>query len=263
MSRQNMKSGNDIAKVLETKKTELMELEKDIKKMEPEEKVAAEVKMERLVGMISSLESAVSILEQKNVSVQEEDAFTHGLDGFLQEKENAVSKARKAVIECQEKMAVLKEDLDKAMLDGNYAAIETLTAELDSEQRKLPYLKESFERIQQIKAIPDGAVKEEWLKICDHYQEEWDIRVETVKALAMEYKKACNDLQKLNDKLFQIRKHLERIGEANGCSDYLAKSVIASRSNKENVYILNSSDASFLARILGVDDFIYGGRHAI
>lgn len=263
MSRQSMKAENDIAKALETKKAELKELEKTIKTMSPWEKAEAELKMERLAELIGSLESAVGILEQETVSVPEEDVLTHGLDGYLEEKENAVSIARDAVIECQEKLGIIQRDLDQAVIDGNYAAIETLTAELDSEKRKLPYLKESYGRIQQMKAIPDGAVKAEWLKICDQYQEEWDIRVETVKALAMEYKKACNDLQNLRDTLFRIRGRLQSIGHENGCSDFIQTSVIAARSNKQNANILEKDDVSFLCRILGMNDWISGGRNAI
>lgn len=61
-------------------------------------------------------------------------------------------------------------------------------------KERLKYVQQMKERTEALRTFPDGAIWEEWEKVCEEKREDWNALLQRIRMLADEYRSACNEL---------------------------------------------------------------------
>lgn len=242
---------NDRIRKLKEKKEELVAKRET---MAPEELRPADITIRRYESLISSMEKSVAILSFPKPESSEIGVLTNVLDKYISANSETISRANKMVTDCENAIESLTGEIDKAMLSGSGEELDVLTAKLDAEKRKLPYLQESLARLKQGAVIPKGAVKHEWEQICEEYLPEWVARMATIRALAEAYEDEVDELIRLRDKLLNARNVIQATGKKYGCPDNITGPCLTAGLKEQDIPSISREAGTRLSMaILGVN----------
>ncbi len=68
------------------------------------------------------------------------------------------------------------------------------------------------ERTEALRIFPDGAIGEEWEKVCEVKRGDWNALLQRIRMLADEHRNACNELVAMNDTMRNARRQMAQIG---------------------------------------------------
>lgn len=145
--------------------------------------------------------------------------FTESLDIAVAARKKRVNQAKEKVDDAESKQREIDNNLQEAKNSGDVERIIVLTDQLEDAKKVTQCFKELLSKEEQTKALSAGASLAAWEKVCDVYGYEWRNRLQAVLLAAQLYHENLQQLNELNNNLWQVRKNIQNIGEQNGDPD--------------------------------------------
>lgn len=200
--------------------------EQKVKLEEIRRKQVAEKNPDKLVELnrtAAGIENVIAALEHTNkVASYEPPAPTDmeilltGVNVYIKKKQEKVQKVQEDINKALKEQREVEVSLQAAVESGDADEVIKLSKQRDGISEKLKYLNQMKEKTVALRTFPEGAIEDEWERVCIAKQEEWEALVLRTEVLANEYRRACDELLGMNDFLKNVRAAMRRIGEQNG-----------------------------------------------
>lgn len=193
----------------------------EVKKMQATEKNLDKlVELKRtaagIENVIAALENTYKVASYEPPAPTDMEILLSGVNAYIKKKQEKVKKVQNDIDKALKEQREVEASLHAAVESGNADEVIKLSKQRDSISEKLKYLHQMKEQTAALRTFPEGAIEDEWEKVCAVKQEEWDTLVLRTEVLANEYRKACDELLGMNDFLKNVRTTMRRIGEQNG-----------------------------------------------
>ena len=126
---------------------------------------------------------------------------------------------RAKVDDAETKQREIEQNLQEAKALGEVDNIIALTDQLEDAKKVVQCLKELLSEEEQRVALSAGDSLAAWEKVCEVYGYEWRNRLQAILLAAQIYHENLQQLNELNNYLWQVRKNIQNIGERNGDPD--------------------------------------------
>ena len=159
-------------------------------------------------SLLDSLKAALRIQQEAEKEPDEYDILMSGLRKYVSQKEEKVTKIEKQIEDQEEQLRKAEEGLLKATDDADLMGMSRFGKERDDLKRMIEYAQPGLTAARSSRTFPEGAVLQEWQKVCDDSREEWDQAVEDVKTMRESYLAAVGKLMRLHDLLMRVRRSM-------------------------------------------------------
>ena len=197
------------SKLEEVKK--MQATEKDLDKLVELKRTAAGIE-----NVIAALENTYKVASYVPPAPTDMEILLSGVNAYVKKKQEKVQKVQADIDKAQTEQRAVEASLQAAVESGDADKVIELSKQRDGISEKLKYLHQMKEQTAALRTFPAGSIEAEWEKVCLEKQEEWDSLVLRTEVLANEYRKACDELLRMNDFLKNVRAAMRRIGEQNG-----------------------------------------------
>ena len=126
-----------------------------------------------------------------------------------------MQKVQDSLLQTQREIRETEDFLARATETGDIDGTVTHSKKLDELKERLKYVQQMKERTEALRTFPDGAIWEEWEKVCEEKREDWNALLQRIRMLADEYRSACNELMAMNDTMRNARRQMAQIGKEN------------------------------------------------
>ena len=171
------------------------------------------------IELVDILTDAANLNKEYANSFQDIGYFTEPLNNAIAAREERISKARTKIDDAEIKKMEIEQNLQEAKALGEVENIIALTDQLEDAKKVVQCLKELLSEEEQRVALSAGDSLAAWEKVCEVYGYEWRNRLQAILLAAQIYHENLQQLNELNNYLWQIRKNIQNIGERNGDPD--------------------------------------------
>lgn len=207
---------------------------------------------DRLTESIEKLELLQDMIKGHTLAFPEMEQFTKDLNCYIEAGTEAVGKATTTIREADEEIEKLTAALEVAKAEGAAEKIIELSELLEDAKKKRQYLEPILDNALHVEVFPVGTISQAWQEVAEIYKYEWRNRLEIVRAAAVLFHNACNELDILTRELKAVRYTLQCIGRENGSHDEIIKGnqIITNGVSREDVQLMAPDENGKLYRIL-------------
>ena len=181
----------------------------------PAEMVILDKRIAELQNTLAALERTKQAVTYMPPTPTDEQEIVSRLDKYLDAKREKVQKVYGSLLQTQREIGETEDFLARATETGDIDGTVTNSKKLDELKERLKYVQQMKERTEALRTFPDGAILEEWEKVCEEKRGEWNVLLQRIRMLADEYRSACNDLVCMNDTMRNARRRMEQISREN------------------------------------------------
>ena len=202
-----------LEKAIKEKQAELEKIREEKKacKDDVTSLVAYEKKDQRVAGELKALEKAFEAASYKPEPPTDKAELMQGLEKYKQEWKDRINKINAEIDDNENEQKELEALLGKAAVEAETGKTIELSNRLDEVKIAKGHLLEMLARAESIPVYPQGAIREEWDKICQALLPEWENRLSEVATFADAYIESTNALLTMRDTIQDVRKELEQI----------------------------------------------------
>ncbi|MCQ2507588.1 MAG: hypothetical protein MJ097_02225 [Dorea sp.] len=177
--------------------------------------------------------------------------MTSGMDKYIDQKRERIAEATRQLTECVRKGNAKVDEWKKAVSEKDTEKAKRLAAELEKASMEVKELKKKVMEAKNSPVFPDGAVEEEWAKLCEKIRGEWTEAFHTVEYALKQYQRAATTLITINDIMRQARAVMLIKARQNGADPKLGH-ILTDGINREKADALLLADDSIQTRIKAV-----------
>jgi hypothetical protein len=202
-----------LQKKLAEQKAKLDDIRKvQSKEKDPDKLVELNRTAASIENVITALEHTYEIASYEPPEPTEAEILLAGVNAYVDAKQEKIQNVQgnieKALAEQSETDASLEEYAENGYVDE----VIKLSKQREGIDEKLKYLKQMKERTEALRTFPEGAIEQEWRKVCQDKQDEWNSLLLRIEILAGEYRKACDELLEMDSLLRNVRSFMQNLG---------------------------------------------------
>ena len=171
------------------------------------------------IELVDMLSDVINTNKERTHPFPDMGYFTKPLDEAIAIRAEQVNQARKKVDAAAEEEQKFESELQEAKAAGEVEKIILLTDQLEDAKKITQCLRGLLADEEKKTALSVGDTLAAWDKVCEVYGYEWRNRLQAVLLAAQIYHKNLQQLNELNNNLWQVRKNIQNIGEQNGDPD--------------------------------------------
>lgn len=171
------------------------------------------------IELVDMLSDVINTNKERTQPFPDMGYFTKPLDEAIAIRAEQVNQARKKVDAAAEEEQKFESELQEAKAAGEVEKIIVLTDQLEDAKKITQCLRGLLADEEKKKALSAGDTLAAWDKVCEVYGYEWRNRLQAVLLAAQIYHENLQQLNELNNNLWQVRKNIQNIGEQNGDPD--------------------------------------------
>lgn len=201
-----------LQEAIEAKKDELKAAAAEIKAAAGDayKTVAAEKKERRARAELDALETAYRAATYTPPEPTDRAELLQGLVKYEADYNARLEKIRASIAETDEKAAQIEREMQQAAMDADANATLELANQREENTAARAHLLEMLERAQALPVYPEGAISDEWEKVCAGLLPQWENLILEVKTLATAYKTAATALLTMKDTVESTRAEMNR-----------------------------------------------------
>lgn len=181
----------------------------------PAEMVILDKRIAELQKTLAALERTKQAVTYMPPAPTDGQEIVSRLDKYLDAKREKVQKVQDSLLQTQREIRETEDFLARATETGDIDGTVTNSKKLDELKERLKYVQQMKERTEALRTFPDGAIWEEWEKVCEEKREDWNALLQRIRMLADEYRSACNELVVMNNTMRDARRQMAQIGKEN------------------------------------------------
>lgn len=190
--------------------------EKREKSREPEEMVFLDKQIAHASSTLFALERSKNAVTYMPPQPTDKQILLSGINKYLQAKKEKVQEAEESIKQAEKELQAAEYQLARATEAGNADEVVAYSEKREELQKRLEYIRPIKAAAENCQAFPDGAIQEEWQKICEDVRPDFMLLLTRIELLAEEYRAACDELMGMNDTLLNVRDTIKRIASENG-----------------------------------------------
>ena len=183
---------------------------------EPSEMVLLDKQIADASSCLFALERAKNAVTYMPPQPTDKQLLLSGVNKYLQAKKEKIREAEEIIKQTEKKLRTAEYQLAKATEDGDADRVVTCSEKCDELKKRLEYVHPMKTTAENRQAFPDGAILEEWAKVCEKVRPDFMLLLTRIGLLAEEYRAACDELMSMNDTLLKVREEMGRIARNNG-----------------------------------------------
>lgn len=209
---------NELEKNISSKEKELQDAKNQRKKVEgnPAEMVAWDKKIAELQRTVLALENTKRAVTYMPPAISDVNTITSCLDKYFEAKREKVQKVQNSLDQTVTEIRTTERLLEQATNDGAVDDVVSYSGKLSDLRERTKYIEKMKQDTEAIATFPDGAITEEWAKICKEKQSDWNMLLQRIELLAEEYRTACDELLAMKDTLTAARREMKKVADAHG-----------------------------------------------
>lgn len=177
--------------------------------------------------------------------------MTSGMDKYIYQKASLVAFANGRLETYVRYRNAKEEEWKKAVSEKDTEKAKRLASELEKASMEVNELRQKLTEAKNSPVFPDGAVEEEWAKLCEKIRGEWTEAFHTVEYALKQYQRAATTLITINDIMRQARAVMLIKARQYGADPKLDH-ILTNGINREKADALLLADDSIQTRIKAV-----------